>query len=543
MATYYVRTDGSNANTGTGSTSGQAWQTVTYALANMVLTSGTNYLYIAPGVYRETPTVTVTPSSTQTLVIEGDATASLFSGISAGPVRITNFINDNTFPTAGIVFACAKTYVTIRNVYFAMYGSANFTNAQYITIDKCTFESTRWLNETTVKIAANGTTPINGTISNSIFIGSYALNICGPSGGASFNFAVSISNCLFFGQRTIFTDSSVSQFTSTGGNGLTVYNSTFMCDQGIGLFTTNTTNLTDIKNCNFIGTGGSGSYGIVGLATYYTEDFNRFSTTIGKSAGALSANSKSGTTGIDWSSSLITSNISLAILSPTVSSPLTGTGTSTGAPATDIYGKAWLGGTGIGALSSQTIAGAGFYLPTERNTSSVTISPNATSKTLHLYLGATGLVYNTSGLSARFTRSGSNSVAISLVSQTSNGAWLSGGFAEIDAINQPGLYRLDVPNAAFVSGVDRVTVTVRGASGTNGAVVDCQLISSQLDLTQAVPTSNTANTIGDCLNAARAQGFGKWAVTGTTLRLYAPDGTTVVRTFTLDSETSPSQRV
>lgn len=543
MATYYVRTDGSNANTGTGSTSGQAWQTVTYALANMVLTSGTNYLYIAPGVYRETPTVTVTPSSTQTLVIEGDATASLFSGISAGPVRITNFINDNTFPTAGIVFACAKTYVTIRNVYFAMYGSANFTNAQYITIDKCTFESTRWLNETTVKIAANGTTPINGTISNSIFIGSYALNICGPSGGASFNFAVSISNCLFFGQRTIFTDSSVSQFTSTGGNGLTVYNSTFMCDQGIGLFTTNTTNLTDIKNCNFIGTGGSGSYGIVGLATYYTEDFNRFSTTIGKSAGALSANSKSGTTGIDWSSSLITSNISLAILSPTVSSPLTGTGTSTGAPATDIYGKAWLGGTGIGALSSQTIAGAGFYLPTERNTSSVTISPNATSKTLHLYLGVTGLVYNTSGLSARFTRSGSNSVAISLVSQTSNGVWLSGGFAEIDAINQPGLYRLDVPNAAFVSGVDRVTVTVRGASGTNGAVVDCQLISSQLDLTQAVPTSNTANTIGDCLNAARAQGFGKWTVTGTTLRLYAPDGTTVVRTFTLDSETSPSQRV
>ena len=172
-----------------------------------------------------------------------------------------------------------------------------------------------------------------------------------------------------------------------------------------------------------------------------------------------------------------------------------------------------------------------------------TISPNATSKTLHLYLGVTGLVYNTSGLSARFTRSGSNSVLISLVSQTSNGAWLSGGFAEIDAINQPGLYRLDVPNAAFVSGVDRVTVTVRGASGTNGAVVDCQLISSQLDLTQAVPTSNTASTIGDCLNAARAQGFGKWTVTGTTLRLYAPDGTTVVRTFTLDSETSPSQRV
>jgi hypothetical protein len=220
-------------------------------------------------------------------------------------------------------------------------------------------------------------------------------------------------------------------------------------------------------------------------------------------------------------------------------------GINTYSPATDMFGVTWstpLSPT-IGAVESITYSTAGIYYPTERNNSSVTISPGATSKSIHLYLGATGLVYNTSGLQARFTRVGSNSVPISLVSQTSNGAWVSGGFAQIDAVNQPGLYRLDVPDAAFVTGVDRVTITVRGASGTNGAVVDCQLISSQLDLTQAVPTSNSGNTVGDCLNAARAQGFGKWSVIGTTLRLYAPDGTTVVRTFTLDSETSPSQRV
>ncbi len=65
---------------------------------------------------------------------------------------------------------------------------------------------------------------------------------------------------------------------------------------------------------------------------------------------------------------------------------------------------------------------------------------------------------------------------------------------------------------------------------------------TQVDPAQAIATSNTANTVGDCLNAARAQGFGKWAITGTTLRLYAADGTTVVRTFTLDSATSPLAR-
>lgn len=58
----------------------------------------------------------------------------------------------------------------------------------------------------------------------------------------------------------------------------------------------------------------------------------------------------------------------------------------------------------------------------------------------------------------------------------------------------------------------------------------------RIDLTPVVPTTNVDNSIGDCLNAARAQGFGKWAITGgTTLTLYAPDGTTPVRTFTLDA--------
>lgn len=63
-------------------------------------------------------------------------------------------------------------------------------------------------------------------------------------------------------------------------------------------------------------------------------------------------------------------------------------------------------------------------------------------------------------------------------------------------------------------------------------------------LVKAVPlTGNTTNTVADCLNAARAQGFGKWILSGTTLTLYAADGTTVVRTFTLDSSTAPTQRV
>ena len=71
-----------------------------------------------------------------------------------------------------------------------------------------------------------------------------------------------------------------------------------------------------------------------------------------------------------------------------------------------------------------------------------------------------------------------------------------------------------------------------------------------LDMTQSVPvsdnTSKTTQNVGDALNAARAQGFGKWVLnasaTPPTLTLYGPDGTTTVRVFTLDSAATPTQR-
>ena len=42
--------------------------------------------------------------------------------------------------------------------------------------------------------------------------------------------------------------------------------------------------------------------------------------------------------------------------------------------------------------------------------------------------------------------------------------------------------------------------------------------------------------------AAWAQGFGRWVLSGTTLTLYGPDGSTPVRTFTLDDADSPTSR-
>jgi hypothetical protein len=43
------------------------------------------------------------------------------------------------------------------------------------------------------------------------------------------------------------------------------------------------------------------------------------------------------------------------------------------------------------------------------------------------------------------------------------------------------VYRLDVPNAAFSAGASDVTIVVRGASGTNGAVLTVMLINEPSD--------------------------------------------------------------
>lgn len=87
--------------------------------------------------------------------------------------------------------------------------------------------------------------------------------------------------------------------------------------------------------------------------------------------------------------------------------------------------------------------------------------------------------------------------------------------------------------------------SVTGAVGSVTGNVGGNVVGSvgSLTLTQAIGSApwNTT-TLGDTLKAAWSQGVGKWAVTGTTLNIYAPDGTTVLKAFTLDSSTAPTSR-
>lgn len=174
---------------------------------------------------------------------------------------------------------------------------------------------------------------------------------------------------------------------------------------------------------------------------------------------------------------------------------------------------------------------------------SIMVKSGTTSRTEYVYLNTTGFVYNTVGLSASYIREGGSRVSIPLVSQTVNGTYTSGGFVEVDAVNMPGVYRVDTPDALFASGVKTAAFEIINTNTNDRHLITYNFTPTmQIDMTQTVPTSNTAGTVGDSLNAMRAVGFGKWVISGTNLSLYAPDNTTVVKSFTLNSSTAPTSR-
>jgi hypothetical protein len=486
MANYYVRTDGNNANSGIGQAPNQAWQTISYALANMVLANGVNYLYIAPGVYRESPTVVITPSSTQTLVIQGDATCSIFSGTSAGEVKITNYTSDSAVPTYATAFTCAKQYVTLRNIHFEIFGNISFTNSNYCSVIQCVFNCVvrgNSTNQGTVRVQPPSNVPSNFTADRCVFTGSQGLQLLQFDGLTNFSHNALITRCLFLCKIGIANLNNPA--LASYGGGYTVWNCTFICNEsGIASWSSNTTDKVYVYNSLFYALGdyGQGIATVSGSSTI--ENYNRFVVqTRGGATGGV--NSLVGTSGMSLGYESINGLLDVSLFAPSSGSPLLSAGLVAGAPSTDINSDSWISGVDVGAYERVNLSLQSYYLPTERNTSAISIIPNSTSQSIEIYLGATGLTFATSGLSAYYIRNRSSPVQISLISQTPTGSWASGGFAEISSTNAPGVYRLDVPNAAFASGSDDVTIVVRGAAGSNGAVVTCTLFN---------PTANLLNT-------------------------------------------------
>lgn len=78
--------------------------------------------------------------------------------------------------------------------------------------------------------------------------------------------------------------------------------------------------------------------------------------------------------------------------------------------------------------------------------------------------GLTGLTAGSSGLTCYYHRASANAaVQVSLTASTL-GTWTSAGFIVVDGTNMPGMYQLDLPDAAFATGANSVSVLLKGAT-------------------------------------------------------------------------------
>ncbi len=115
-------------------------------------------------------------------------------------------------------------------------------------------------------------------------------------------------------------------------------------------------------------------------------------------------------------------------------------------------------------------------------------------------LGKTGISFNTSGLNGHYVRNAGSATTITFASQTATGDWTSGGWAEVDQIRMPGIYRVDLPDAIFASGSDKAVVFIKGVSNTIPVTLEYQITASNPNtFTEAsiasTVWSNTSRTI------------------------------------------------
>ena len=511
MATYYVKlaTDGGNDSLA-GTSPSTAWATLQKALGATGIASG-DTLYIAPGTYIESVVIGGTYSAS-TFVI-GDPLSTYFPGITAAPVRHSNLNAAQTAVSISAILlsGSGKSNLKFSNIHW--YGGQLSANGYHLvslltgannSFDKCVFESTGNSNRNLVCTPPTSSA-LDLSVTNCIFMGGGG-NPSVDLTGSNVSDTTIIRNCLIY---------RMSWFCSMTNLGAKVTNCTVSVPEGnfVVLLSGSLTFPTTVTNCLIMNSiRFCYNVGTVGMLI---ENYNRVL------GGASNFNVTQGVNSIYAGGSGIESGYSLLVglnnpqvFGSSISSPNASFGNATNAAATDIYGVTWTGANPdsgsatyrvITSVPSQIAYNGG----NERNASTITIAPGSTSQSIELYLGATGLTASTSGLSARYNRTRTASVSIPLVARTIAQAWTSGGFAEVDSTNMPGVYRLDVPDAALAAGADDVTIVVRGASGTNGAVMTVKLSSGGLTSAQtaaavwdeARSSHVTAGTFGQYVNA------------------------------------------
>lgn len=499
MPTYYVRPDGNDLNVGTAPTNAAgtgAFRTVNKALSVAV---GGDTVWIAPGTYRENVLPTIATQSTY-INVYGDVNINQVawgSGLTAGVVRITNnLVNDVGTPSGYVLDLRGKRFYRFEDIRFEgpFYvqgwaiagqllegGGHRFTSCAFIGRQQQCFISNSSANVGTADIQFNKCifheTPIaisthqGGSHDRLLRFHSCLFTVC-----ASPLYNGFISTFQYIGSPEGDYFHQWVNCTFVGGNSQPLYvmysnvNGRHFC----------------VLNCLFLTSGITATLG--GTQSYsITENYN-YGYNLTRAAISAGANSVTlQYTPVDTGEGYQFNFAQYIPQTPLPGSQILGAGVVSAnmggalvvAPTTDFTGNSWnqVNNPTIGYVDSRvvaTVSGTGGYVPLDRSIQTVTVTAGETGKSVHVYLGSTGVTFQTPNLTCYYARNNGTSVNIPLVAGNAS-TWVSGSLYEVSAVTMPGVYKFDIPNAVIESGATTASIMLRGANAFNGAFVNINI--------------------------------------------------------------------
>jgi hypothetical protein len=298
--------------------------------------------------------------------IKGDPSASQFSGVTAGVVRVTNFLsNDSSAASDGILLDLNdRDYLKFSSLFLDVVRAGTASNymvrlytaswlSRFCSFTDCVFHST--VNG--AGIYGDGAHPavsIDLTLERCYFTTNLGLQIISVLTTAAYSLNVYVRSCIFEYGGIYLTTSGAN--VGQGEGPVEVYNCTFLKQSGVSAaWSFAATTPVSVRNCLF-----HSGYVLANQASQLSEDYNVLSANTVRYTVNAGANSKLGMPQIELGGFWLQNIETFRVYTPPSNSSVIGFGSNSFTPSGgDFYGNAFSSPPSVGAIEYSTLAAGG----------------------------------------------------------------------------------------------------------------------------------------------------------------------------------------